>query len=124
MHHVGAVLHNPAAPLDAPQPRGFRGATLPLDEQRTLYHRWNGPGEIHPHEAFIGLAALLHAATTTELRLLTLDHVTPARHVVRFPGRSVDLAVDEATWKALQVCLAHRDLTGHGQPARPGQLWT
>jgi site-specific recombinase XerD len=50
---TGAVLHNPAAPLDAPQPRGFRGATLTLDEQRTLYHRWNGPGEMHPHEAFI-----------------------------------------------------------------------
>lgn len=113
---TGAVLHNPAAPLDAPQPRGFRGATLTLDEQRTLYHRWNGPGEMHPHEAFIGLAALLHAATTTELRLLTLDHLTPARHAVRFPGRSVDLVLDGATWKALKGCLAHRASLGTDNP--------
>ncbi|WP_199808190.1 hypothetical protein [Streptomyces sp. NRRL F-2580] len=55
-----------------------------MDQQRTLYHRWNSSGETHPHEAFIGLAALLHAAITTQLRLLTLDHLTPARHAVRF----------------------------------------
>ncbi|MFE7332491.1 hypothetical protein ACFU8W_48180 [Streptomyces sp. NPDC057565] len=115
-HRTGAVLHNPAEPLDAPQARGFRGATLTLDEQRYLYRRWNGPGEMHPHEAFIGLAALLHAATTTELRLLTLDHLTPARHAVRFPGRSIDLALDTATWKALMGCLSHRASLGTDNP--------
>ncbi|MFF0553816.1 hypothetical protein ACFYUL_33170 [Streptomyces sp. NPDC004311] len=107
-HRTGAVVHNHASPLGAPQARGFRGTVLTLDQQRTLYHRWNSPGETHPHEAFIGLAALLHAATTTELRLLTLDHLTPARHAVRFPGRTLDLTLDEATWKALTSCLCHR----------------
>ncbi|MEU9031935.1 integrase [Streptomyces sp. NPDC048383] len=111
-HRTGAVLHNPAASLDARQARGFRGATLTLDEQRNLYHRWNGPVEMHPHEAFIGLAALLHAATTTELRLLTIDDLTPARHAVRFPGRTVDLRLDTATWKALTGCLSHRASLG------------
>lgn len=32
VHRTGAVLHNPAAFLDAPQPRGFLGATLTLAE--------------------------------------------------------------------------------------------
>ncbi|MFF9221890.1 hypothetical protein [Streptomyces viridosporus] len=71
---------------------------------------------MHPHEAFIGLAALLHAATTTELRLLTLDHRTSARHAVRFPGRSVDLALDEATWNALMNCVGHRASLGTDNP--------
>ncbi|NXY98674.1 integrase [Streptomyces sp. BR123] len=115
-HRTGVVLHNPAAPLDALQARGFRGATLTLDEQRILYHRWNGNGAMQPHEAFIGLAALLHAATTTELRLLALDHLTPARHAVRFPGRSVDLVLDTATWKALVGCLGHRSSLGTDNP--------
>ncbi|MFD9244543.1 integrase [Streptomyces sp. NPDC059556] len=115
-HRTGAVLHNPAASLDAPQQRGFRGATLTLDQQRILYRRWNGPDEMHPQEAFIGLAALLHAATTTELRLLTLDDLTPARQAVRFPGRSVDLALDAATWNALTGCLDHRARLGTDNP--------
>ncbi|MEV7617102.1 integrase [Streptomyces sp. NPDC089799] len=115
-HRTKVVLHNPAAPLDAPQSRGFKGATLTLHEQRKLYRRWNSHGEMHPHEAFIGLAALLHAATTTELRLLTLDHLTPARHAVRFPGRTADLALDTATWKALTGCLDHRASLGTDNP--------
>ncbi|MGW0550103.1 hypothetical protein [Streptomyces altiplanensis] len=115
-HRTGAVLHDPAASLDAPQQRGFKGATLTLDEQRILYHRWSGHGETHPHEAFIGLAALLHAATTTELRLLTLDDLTPAHRAVRFPGRSVDLVFDTATWHALTSCLDHRARLGTDNP--------
>ncbi|MFJ6784808.1 hypothetical protein [Streptomyces yangpuensis] len=115
-HRTAVLLHNPAAPLDAPQARGFRGTVLTLDQQRALYRRWNSPGGMHPHEAFIGLAALLHAATTTELRLLTLDHLTPARHAVRFPGRTVDLTLDTATWKALTGCLDHRASLGTNNP--------
>ncbi|WP_051808147.1 abortive infection family protein [Streptomyces sp. NRRL F-2664] len=68
------------------------------------------------HEAFIGLAALLHAATTTELCLLTLDDLTPARRAVRFPGRSADLAFDTATWNALTGCLSHRASSGTDNP--------
>ncbi|MEV7238723.1 hypothetical protein AB0N06_33805 [Streptomyces sp. NPDC051020] len=107
-HRTGVVLHNPAVALDAPQPRGFRGATLTLDEQRVIYRRWSSRRDVHPHEAFIGLAALLHAATTTELRLLTLGHVTAARRAIRFPGRSIDIALDTATWSALVDCLGYR----------------
>ncbi|WP_052499583.1 hypothetical protein [Streptomyces vietnamensis] len=107
-HHTGLVLHNPAAALHVSQPRGFRGTTLTLDEQRALYRRWNTHTDTLPHEAFIGLAALLHAATTTELRHLTLDHISTRSQAVRFPGRSIDITLDTATWTALERCLAHR----------------
>ncbi|MFD3701342.1 integrase [Streptomyces sp. NPDC058646] len=107
-HRTGVVLHNPAAAVEAPQSRGFRGSTLTLHEQRALYRRWSAGKDVLPHEAFIGLAALLHAATTTELRHLTLDHISTVSRTVRFPGRSVDLSLDNATWRALEGCLAHR----------------
>ncbi|MBT2545718.1 integrase [Streptomyces sp. ISL-44] len=107
-HRTGLGLHDHAAAVEAPQSRGFRGSTLTLDEQRALYRRWSASEDALPHEAFIGLAALLHAATTTELRHLTLDHISTASRMVRFPGRSVDLALDSATWRALEGCLARR----------------
>ncbi|MER6218699.1 hypothetical protein ABT213_32285 [Streptomyces sp. NPDC001674] len=107
-HRIGLVLHDPAAAMEAPQPRGFSGSALTLDQQRALYHRWSAGANVLPHEALIGLAALLHAATTTELRHLTLTDIATASRTVRFPGRSVDLALDDATWRALEACLAHR----------------
>lgn len=93
-HRTGVVLHDPAAAMEAPQPRGFSGSTLTLDEQRVLYRRWSAGKGVLPLEAFIGLATLLHAATTTELRHLTLVHIGTASRTVRFPRRSVDLALD------------------------------
>ncbi|WP_405575711.1 integrase [Streptomyces sp. NBC_01167] len=107
-HRTGLVLHDPAAGLEARQSRGFTGSTLTLDEQRALYRRWSSDEDVLAHEALIGLAALLHAATTTELRHLTLDHISNASRTVRFPGRSIGLALDGATWRALEGCLAHR----------------
>ncbi|MFI6007012.1 hypothetical protein ACIA98_42980 [Streptomyces sp. NPDC051366] len=38
----------------------------------------------------------------------TLVHISTASRTVRFPERSVDLALDDATWRALEDCLAHR----------------
>ncbi|MFE2271006.1 integrase [Streptomyces lavendulae] len=124
-HRTGLVLHDPAAAMAAPQPRGFSGSTLTLDEQRALYRRWSAGEGVLPHEAFIGLAALLHAATTTELRHLTLADLATASRTVRFPGRSVDLALDDATWWALEACLAHRRALRTDNPhvlvTRPGR---
>jgi hypothetical protein len=116
VHRAGMVLHNAAAFLDAPQPRGFRGPTLTIAEQRVLYRRWSTSPDIHPHEAFIGLAALLHAATTTELRLLTLDQISIACRTVRFPERSIDIDLDAASWNALEGCLTHRASMHTGNP--------
>ena len=55
----------------------FRGPTLPLDRQRELFRRWSTDLDVHPHEAFVGLAALLHGATTQELQHLTDDRHRP-----------------------------------------------
>ncbi|MFJ9847538.1 integrase [Kitasatospora sp. NPDC101155] len=115
-HRTGLVLHDPTAPLDAPQHRGFRGPTLTLDHQRALYQRWTRNPDTHPHEAFIGLAALLHAATTTELRHLTDDAVDPDRRTLHFPGRPHPTPLDSATWTALRHCLDHRAETATTNP--------
>lgn len=115
-HRTGTVLHDPTAPLDAPQHRGFRGPTPTLDHQRALYRRWTDNPDTHPHEALIGLAALLHAATTTELRHLTDATVDTGRHTLHFPGRPGPTPLDTATWNALQRCLDHRACTGSANP--------
>ncbi|MER5619221.1 hypothetical protein [Streptomyces sp. NPDC002215] len=115
-HHSKSILHNPTEPITAVQQRGFHGPTLTAGRQRTLYERWTTNYDIHPHEAFIGLAALLHAATITELRQLTNADIAPDRHSVRFPGRSVHLPLDSATWTALQRCQEHRSRLGTDNP--------
>ncbi|MDQ8708359.1 hypothetical protein RCO28_38770 [Streptomyces sp. LHD-70] len=115
-HRSKAILHNPTNPITAVQQRGFHGPTLTPSRQRTLYERWATNHDIHPHEAFIGLAALLHAATITELRQLTDADINPHRQSVRFPGRSVHLPLDTATWKALQRCQEHRQRLGTNNP--------
>ncbi|WP_370155310.1 integrase [Streptacidiphilus sp. EB129] len=115
-HRTGTVLHDPAAALNAAQHRGFRGPTLAPDEQRALYQRWTTNPDIHPHEAFIGLAALLHAATTTEVRFLTDCAIDTARHGVQFPGRPVATPLDPATWTALERCQWHRTQLGSANP--------
>jgi hypothetical protein len=107
-HRTKAVLHDPTGSVTAAQHRGFRGSTLTLSEQQALYRRWSTNVDTHPHEAFVGLAALLHAATTTELRLLTCSDIDPVRRAVQFPGRAVAIPLDPATWKALQRCEEHR----------------
>ncbi|WBP91415.1 hypothetical protein [Kitasatospora cathayae] len=109
---------NPSNSPDAPQHCGFRGPTLTLDHQRALYRRWTTNPGTHPHEALIGLAALLHAATTTELRHLTDAAVDTVRRTLHFPGRPnpTPTPLDAATWHALQRCLDHRARTGTANP--------
>lgn len=115
-HHTGRVLHDPTTPLSAPQHRGFRGPSLTLDHQRALYQRWTHNPDTHPHEALIGLAALLHAATTTELRHLTDDTTDTDRRTLHFPGRPNPTPLDNATWAALRRCLDHRAKTATANP--------
>jgi hypothetical protein len=114
-HYSRAILHNPTDPITAVQHRGFIGPTLTQTQQRTLYQRWTTCHDIHPHEAFIGLAALLHAATITELSQLTDTHLHPHRSV-QFPGRALALPLDDATWNALQRCQEHRHHLGTDNP--------
>ncbi|MFF4402850.1 hypothetical protein [Streptomyces sp. NPDC001480] len=115
-HHSRVILDNPTEAITAVQHRGFHGPTLTPARQRALDERWATNQTLHPHEAFIGLAALLHAATITELRQLTDADIDPVRHSVRFPGRSVHLPLDSATWTALQRCQEHQSRLGTDNP--------
>ncbi len=63
-------LTDPSAGFAHRPARGFRGRTLPRGEQARLLRRW-ASGDCHPHEALVGLLALLHGASVSELRPLT-----------------------------------------------------
>jgi site-specific recombinase XerD len=106
------ILIDPTAAVKAPQRMAFRGTTLPADRQRELFRRWSTDPDVHSHEAFVGLAALLHGATTQDLQQLTdadIDHDT---HRVRLGRRPQPTPLDPWTWTAMQRCLDHRKTLG------------
>lgn len=102
------MLINPTAGVQAPQTMAFRGPTLCVDRQRELFQRWSTGPDVHPHEAFVGLAALLHGATTQELQHLTDADVDHDRHRIRLGRRPQPTPLDPWTWTALQRSLDHR----------------
>jgi site-specific recombinase XerD len=69
------VLIDPTRSLERKQPKGFRGRTLTIDQQRLLFRRWTTDPVVHPHEALIRILALLHGASGRELRLLRCDSI-------------------------------------------------
>jgi len=93
------VRHRPAP--------GFAGRTLPLARQAELARRWTA-GECHPHEALVGLLALLHAASPRELRALTLDDIDRESRTLRLGARRHPVPLDPLSANALDRCLAHR----------------
>ncbi|MET9077035.1 site-specific integrase [Streptomyces sp. NPDC004232] len=103
------VLIDPSRTLTAKEPNGFRGRTLTLDQQRELFHRWTTTEHVHPHEALTGMLALLHGASSTEVRLLQVTDVDPVAHTVRLGRRPHPVPLDPASWTVLQRCLAHRE---------------
>jgi len=113
-HHV--VLVNPTRGVTAREPRGFRGSTLDLPAQRKLFRRWTTDPDVHPHEAMVGLLALLHGATNQELRDLTIDDIDPASRSIRLGSRPQPTPLDPASWAALQRCLAHHGQITTGNP--------
>ncbi|MBV9023941.1 MAG: site-specific integrase [Streptomycetaceae bacterium] len=103
------VLVDPTRTLTAKEPTGFRGRTLTLDQQRELFRRWTTDGHVHPHEALVGMLALLHGASSLEVRLLQVTDVNPAARTVRLGKRPHPVPLDPASWAVLQRCLAHRE---------------
>jgi hypothetical protein len=102
------ILTNPARPLRlGPQP-GFTGTVLDLAQQRTLFHRWTDD-HTHPHGRLTGLLALLHGATNSQIRRLTVSAVDPTGRTVQLARRPFPTPLDPATWAALATCLEHRD---------------
>jgi site-specific recombinase XerD len=102
------VLVDPTRDLDIGRVRGFRGQTLTLGEQRRLFRRWTKDPGVHPHECLVGMLAMLHAATSTELRNLRVADLDQTRRTLRVRRRPQPVPLDPATWQALQRCLEQR----------------
>lgn len=110
------ILIDPTTGLSAPQTIAFRGPTLPVAQQRDLFRRWSSDSQVHPHEAFVGLAALLHGASTSELQHLTVADIDRDAHRVRFGRRPQPTPLDPWTWAALDRCLEHRAALNSSNP--------
>ena len=112
------ILADPTRGLAAAAPRGFTGQTIALDQQRDLFRRWTTSPYAHPHEALLGILALLHGASSSEVRHLRVSDIDadgqddPARQPPA-PG-----AARPGELAGLQRCLAHREQPAHRQPAR------
>ncbi|RNG22241.1 site-specific integrase [Streptomyces botrytidirepellens] len=103
------VLIDPTRTMIVKERSGFRGRTLTLDQQRELFRRWTTDEHVHPHEAVMGMLALLHGASSTEVRLLQITDIDPAAQTVRLGKRPHPVPLDPASWTVLQRCLAHRE---------------
>lgn len=111
------ILVDPTRPVTLTQHRGFRGRTLSIDEQRRLFQRWtSGQHDVHPHEALVGLLALLHACTNAELRSLRVTDVDPIRRTLHVDGRPHPVPLDPVSFAAIEACLAHRATLGTHNP--------
>ena len=102
------VLIDPTRNLKRGQSKGFRGRTLTLDQQRLLFRRWTTDPTVHPHEALVGILALLHGASGRELRLLRCDAIDHRDRTIGLEGRPHPVPLDPASWAVLMRCLARR----------------
>jgi site-specific recombinase XerD len=103
------ILTDPARGLTAAAPRGFTGETIAVDRQRALFRRWTTSPGAHPHEALLGILALLHGASSSEIRHLQASDIDPAARTIRLGKRPHPVPLDPASWQVLQRCLIHRD---------------
>ena len=110
------ILINPVTGLSAREARGFRGPTAGLSLQRELFRRWTIDPGVHPHEAVTGLLALLHGASSEELRLLTIAGIDPVHQAIRLGSRPQPTPLDPASWTAVQDCVRHREQLRTGNP--------
>jgi integrase len=110
------VLIDPTRTLIVKGRSHFRGRTLTLDQQRELFRRWTTSEHVHPHEALLGMLALLHGASSTEVRMLQVTDIDPAAQTVRLHKRPHPVPLDPASWTVLQRCLAHREAMPTANP--------
>lgn len=102
------VLADPARSLRLGAQPGFTGTVLGLSAQQELFHRWTS-STTHPHERLTGLLALLHAASSMQIRALATTGIDHRHHTLALTGRPFPTPADPPTWTALQACLDHRD---------------
>ncbi|MEU9959743.1 hypothetical protein [Streptomyces sp. NPDC050982] len=55
------------------------------------------------------MLALLHAASSSEVRNLRVDDIEPINRTVQLGKRPHPVPMDPASWSVLQRCLAHRE---------------
>ena len=103
------MLVDPTRGLSARQPAGFIGQTVLMEQQRELFRRWTADLDAHPHEALLGILALLHGVSSQEIRGLRVDDIDHGARTVRLGKRPRPVPLDPASWYVLQRCLAHRD---------------
>ncbi len=103
------VLVDPTHTVSSQRDRAFNGSTLTLGEQRLLFRRWTNEPDVHPHEALLGVFALLHGAAVREIRSLRVEDVDATTRSIRLGQRPYPVPLDPASWTVLQRCLAHRD---------------
>lgn len=103
------VLIDPTRNLTGKAQKGFTGTTLTMQQQRSLFSRWTTDPTVHPHEALLGILALLHGASSLEVRMLRDSDIDPAKRTVRLGHRPQPVPLDPTSWEVLERCLAHRD---------------
>jgi site-specific recombinase XerD len=113
-HHL--VLVDPTRGVPAHRERAFSGRTLTVDEQRALFRRWTTDTDVHPHEALLGVFALLHGAASRELRLLRIQDLDTINRSVRLGQRPHPVPLDPVSWTVLQRCLSHREQSRTSNP--------
>ncbi|MGH8995480.1 MAG: integrase, partial [Acidimicrobiales bacterium] len=101
------VLVDPTRDLPGRHRRGFSGQTISLAEQRRLFRRWNADPAVHPHEALVGILALLHALSSLELRQLLVTDFDPAAGTLRV-GHRPPVPLDPVSVSVVQRCIDHR----------------
>ena len=102
------ILIDPTRGQSAKGHKGFIGKTVSLQQQRQLFRRWTGDDTVHPHEALLGILALLHGASGQEVRLLRCTDIDIDLRAVRLGQRPRPVPLDPPTWRAIQRCLHHR----------------
>ncbi|GAA2216479.1 hypothetical protein GCM10009850_119480 [Nonomuraea monospora] len=103
------ILVDPTSGLSAKAPKSFIGKTLTLDQQRRLFQRWTTDPAVHPHEALLGILALLHGASSSEVRHLRLDAIDRPGRTIRLGQRPRPVPLDPVSWTTIQRCVAHRE---------------
>ena len=114
--HRRIVLIDPTRGMTRNSSRSFIGKTLSMDRQRLLFHRWTTDPTIHPHEALLGVLALLHAASNVEVRMLQVRDIDMTGHSIRMGRRRHPVPLDPASWAAVQRTLTHRQDLRTGNP--------
>ncbi len=83
---------------------------------RRLFRRSITDPAVHPHEALVGALALLHAASSVELRHLRVDDFDQAPHTLRLGHRPLPVPLDPVTMAMLRRCLDQRASFGTRNP--------